>query len=152
MIVFQNNCCGKLKTFLNFNTSFCNCISMSSGKVNFFPSWICDVKTVLHVMWIYILERKSRHGNKFVDCKSIITIENRNSKNILKLTCPKCVPGPCAQEGIAASWKNILRAVCKEKKKNYCSQMLLERRNKLYYTFICRLNNYVIKTIFYLHL
>lgn len=29
-----------------------------------------------------------------------------------RLTWPKWVPAPCAHEGIAASWKNMLRAVC----------------------------------------
>lgn len=34
------------------------------------------------------------------------------SKRCQRLTWPKWVPAPCAQEGIAASWKKMLRAVC----------------------------------------
>lgn len=34
---------------------------------------------------------------------------SKNKTN--QLTWPKCVPGPCAHGGIAASWKKILRAV-----------------------------------------
>lgn len=33
---------------------------------------------------------------------------------ICLFTCPKCAVAPCVQEGIAASWKNMLNAVCKK--------------------------------------
>lgn len=32
------------------------------------------------------------------------------------LTCPKCAEAPGGQAGIAASWKNMLKAVCKDEK------------------------------------
>jgi len=78
----------------------------------------------------HAFKRRKRHGwrgtrwhENRIDCAGRMDIDaslpvlhalrqSRCKWTSWRLTWPKWVPAPCAQEGIAASWKKMLRAVC----------------------------------------
>lgn len=62
---------------------------------------------------------------------------SKNKTN--QLTWPKCVPGPCAQGGIAASWKKILRAVWNHK----ITIIRLNKSNIFHISILCLYYDYI---------